>query len=85
MPKLQPDDLKAWADVRATTSRLAAQTALAAMTVAEIRQIEVMTGFRSPSGATKSERINTLLLHLFDIPNGHEVIRRLRIKRPVEA
>ena len=52
------------------------------MTVGPIRELAPLVGIRVPSKATKDEQIETLLLHLFDIPRGAEVIETLRANRP---
>ena len=55
-----------------------AKTRLLSMTIPDIRQLALLVDIRVPSKATKGEHIETLLLHLFDIPAGHEVIRTFR-------
>ena len=72
------EELKVLADQIRDLTKGEAEAHLFSLTVASIRQLAPLVGIRVPSKATKDEYVETLLLHLFDIPKGHEVIRTFR-------
>ncbi len=55
--------------------RTVAESELASMTVAAIRQLAPLLDIRLPSKAKKSEYIQILLGQLFDAPAGQELVR----------
>ena len=72
------EELKVLADQIRELTKDEAEARLLSLTVPAIRQLALLVDIRVPSKATKGEHIETLLLHLFDIPAGHEVIRTFR-------
>ena len=80
------EELKVLADQIRELTKDEAEARLFSLTVASIRQLAPLVGIRVPSKATKDEYVETLLLHLFDIPKGHEVIRTFRHRqRPTQV
>ena len=73
-----PEELKVLADQIRELTKDEAEARLLSLTVLAIRQLALLVDIRVPSKATKGEHIETLLLHLFDIPAGDEVIRTFR-------
>ena len=69
------------ADVEALARRLpglsrdGAEAEMNALTVPSIRQLASLLEIRIPSKITKTETINMLLSHVYDIPAGQELIR----------
>lgn len=78
---VEHEELKVLADQMRELTRDEAEARLLALTVPAIRQLALLVDIRVPSKATKGEHIETLLLHLFDIPTGHEVIRTFRSRQ----
>ena len=76
-PSTPPEELKVLADEIRGLTRDEAENHLLSLSVASIREVGRLVGIRLHSKAPKDEHVERLLLHLFDMPRGAEVIRNL--------
>ena len=74
-------NLEAVAQAIQEMSRQDAEENLAALKVAEIRQVGAILGVRIGSKAPKQEAVRTLTWHLFDSKSGHELISTYHRRR----
>ena len=79
--KVPVGELKALASQIRELTKEEAEARLFSMPVAAIQEFAPLVGIRIPSKAKKEELVETLLLHLFDLPKGAEVIRGLHANR----